>query len=375
MKTTCDICKDKIELGYYEKHLFEKHNISKLDAFAMRISKTNILYDVPQQRVIELVRLHDFRSLGKVEQRRVIKRFASFYKMISSLRNYSASDTENFVKSVLPWRYAHPQSANSIELCKIIFPHEPEMADKLYNMMLLKNPYHNHDGKLSPFSKNFVGYSNLTDEEKQKRIKKCLRVGDPSRYIKNIEFWKSRGYTEDEAVAKIHESQKTFSLQKCISKYGEEEGRRVWGERQRKWMESYKKQNYSRVSQTLFWPVYETIKDKISEIYFATLNQETKKYETTNQNNEYSLTLNGKTIKPDFIALKEKKIIEFDGDYWHSQKARGNQKRDEERNKLITSNGYQVLHIQEKNFKKNPAEEIKKCISFILESEHETNSI
>lgn len=51
----------------------------------------------------------------------------------------------------------------------------------------------------------------------------------------NIDYWIFRGFTEEESIEKISERQRTFSLKLCIEKYGEEQGEKVWKERQLKW--------------------------------------------------------------------------------------------------------------------------------------------
>ena len=44
--------------------------------------------------------------------------------------------------------------------------------------------------------------------------------------------------TEEQAKNALAERQRTFTLEKCISKYGEEEGLRRFSERQQKWLKS-----------------------------------------------------------------------------------------------------------------------------------------
>lgn len=53
-----------------------------------------------------------------------------------------------------------------------------------------------------------------------------------------MEYWLAKGYNEEEAVLKLKERQQTFSLEKCIERYGEAEGRKVFDERQSKWIKS-----------------------------------------------------------------------------------------------------------------------------------------
>ena len=94
------------------------------------------------------------------------------------------------------------------------------------NMIGDKNPNHRSNStelerkSRSPFSKNFIKYEGVDNVE-----------GTISEFAKNAikdrvstnqkEYWIERGYSPDEAVKKVSERQSTFSLEKCISKYGE----------------------------------------------------------------------------------------------------------------------------------------------------------
>jgi hypothetical protein len=106
-----------------------------------------------------------------------------------------------------------------------------------------KNPGFNHGGKLSPFSKKFVGYSDYSDNEKESSIKvlrdesvlkKVSNNNDP----KKVEYYIKRGATPDEAIELLSDSQTTFSKEICIEKHGEVEGLKIWSGRQAKWKET-----------------------------------------------------------------------------------------------------------------------------------------
>jgi len=56
--------------------------------------------------------------------------------------------------------------------------------------------------------------------------------------IRSIEYWRTVTSTEEEARRKHSEAQATFTKEKCIERYGEEEGIRVWKDRQKKWQET-----------------------------------------------------------------------------------------------------------------------------------------
>jgi predicted CoA-binding protein len=52
---------------------------------------------------------------------------------------------------------------------------------------------------------------------------------------RSVEYWMSSGLSKEEALAKVTERQSTFSLEKCIEKYGEDNGYNVWLKRQEQW--------------------------------------------------------------------------------------------------------------------------------------------
>ena len=88
---------------------------------------------------------------------------------------------------------------------------------------------------ISPFSKSFKNYVGLTDEEKEKKIRECFQSDRDDRNTNQVKYWIKKGYSEEESKQKVSERQRTFTLEKCIEKYGEEEGIKRYTERQTKW--------------------------------------------------------------------------------------------------------------------------------------------
>lgn len=174
---------------------------------------------------------------------------------------------------------------------------------------------------------------------------KTMNENHASRPV-NINYWLEKGFSYEEAKEKLSERQRTFTLEKCVQKYGEENGLIRWKERQQKWMNSYTKSNFSKVSQKLFWKIYEIIKNEYLEIYFKELNK------------EYVLETTKSYIKPDFYIPSLKKIIEFDGDYWHKN---DDQQRDEEISKIE----HKILHVKESDFKRCDQHVVDVCLRFI----------
>jgi ribosome-binding factor A len=191
---------------------------------------------------------------------------------------------------------------------------------------------------------------NLNENIKRVTSKRCL------------EYWTIRGFSEIEGKKNISQEQSTFSLKTCIEKYGEDDGKQRWLDRQEKWHKSYKKSNFSKVSQLLFWEICSHL-NSLDDIFFAELD-ENKKTDKSGKNNELRLKLD-RLLLPDFIDVNSKKIIEFDGTYWHGLIGKGNKNRDIERNDIYKKNGYLIHRVSENDYKLKKQTVIEECLNFL----------
>lgn len=254
------------------------------------------------------------------------------------------------------------------------------------------NPSHGEDcknGRNSPYSMNFRGYDGLTDEQKEEKIQQLFKTAKDNMKKRGndtttIEYYLKRGMNEEEARQALKERQTTFTLEKCIERYGEEEGKRVYVERQERWQKTLANKpieeierinrakmafsGYSSISQKLFWSIYEKIKDDYENIYFATLNPKTKTRidENKEYNKEYFVIADDNHhFFLDFYVKDINKVIEFDGDYWHGER-RGNQERDKIREEKLKQLGFvNVLHIAERDYKQSPEGTMQKCLEYL----------
>jgi hypothetical protein len=189
-------------------------------------------------------------------------------------------------------------------------------------------------------------YQMINSEKlKQKIINKPELFADVFQNQKK--YWLKKGFSEEDATKKVSEIQTTFSLEKCIDKYGEDEGRKRWLNRQEKWNKNYKKTNYSKISQELFWKIMGELDFSKNKIFFATYDNGKKSDGSINM--EYTITCKNMSLKPDFLLLDNMKIIEFDGIYWHDHKRRNkpeNEKREIRRQTELSNMGYTVLRIR-----------------------------
>lgn len=251
------------------------------------------------------------------------------------------------------------------------------------------NPAYDHGGKFSPFSKKFIKYENLSDEEKESTINELFVESDKTRNENcnnsiRIDYWLKRGYLEDEAKEKLRKRQSTFTLEKCVDELGEEEGRKRWLQRQEQWQNTLKSKpleeierinrakflngrGYSKISQTLFIDIYNEIKNEYDDIYFATLDPTNKKIKNDVLDNsfyEWFHRTDRGNFFFDFYVKDVNKVIEFMGDYWHGEE-RGNKERDARRDDQIKEDGFQILYVAERDYRQNPTKVTKDCITWL----------
>lgn len=195
---------------------------------------------------------------------------------------------------------------------------------------------------------------------------------------RSVEYWINKGFSIEGAKEKVSESQNMFSLIKCIEKYGDEEGVRIFTDRQNKWQESLTKNGnmkmgYSKISQELFYSILDTYeigcKDKLK---FAT------------HNGEFKLdNPSGGVYVYDFIDVTNNKIIEYNGDMYHANPKKYKETDtphpyrknktsleiwESDRNKTTVANnsGYEVLVIWDSEYRWGNKEKIiKKCLNFL----------
>lgn len=204
------------------------------------------------------------------------------------------------------------------------------------------------------------------------------RKNNPQKYIgvntNQKEYWIKKGYTEEEAIKKVSERQSTFTLEKCIKKYGTIKGTEIYNNRQKNWKLKIQKHfntygdgrsAQSKWAINIIDKLYESIGiDKPKREKYIT-DKKTKKH--------YSY---------DFCY--KKKIIEFNGDYWHcnplswdansynsslGMTAKEKWEKDKIKIDCAKQNNYDILIIWESEYYKNPQKCIDTCIKFIKDED------
>ncbi len=301
-------------------------------------------------------------------------------------------DTDNFITcrlclemfSVIGGSHLKSKHNMTSKEYKLLFPNAPTINEnerqKMINRISGKNNP-NHESRTteeerrsrSPFSKDFVNYKDdINDEQRQKFIDWAL---DGIVNSTHIEYYTRQGYTEEEAIKLRAERQSTFSLKICIEKHGEEEGRKVFTDRQVAWQETLAKNGnmkggYSAVSQVIFNEIMTYYKGNIDNIFYAT------------KNYEISLRKDVGICKYDITDKDKMKMIEYQGDLYHGNPelykaddyphpyktwmtSEELWKEDELKRQAAVKNGFELLVIWEKDYLSDKKATIEKCLKFL----------
>ena len=219
-------------------------------------------------------------------------------------------------------------------------------------------------------------YPNLSHEERLEMLHKQQDKTNKSltadKRTTNIEYYLNKGYSFDESIEMLKERQNTFTLEKCIDKYGEELGYKKFIDRQTKWKHSLQKAfnhngskyTQSAISNNMIKELCDILKIDVPISELCLINNNKNRIKT---HYFYDFYYNDK-------------IIEFNGDYWHcnpntwkpdtinkSLKLTAQEVWNKDNDKKICaeSNGYKVLVIWEFDYKQNKEAIIKKCIDFL----------
>lgn len=160
------------------------------------------------------------------------------YVYLTNERRQEVYESLIYIKDINDIKYT--KRAISVLVTKEIFGdvHTTIFSEKYYTCLGLSEDQ----------AKEIV--SKIQKENANKFLTK--RKNNPENYddcnTTQLKYWLKKGYSEDEAKIKLKERQSTFSLEKCIARYGEIEGREVFNRRQEKWQNSLvNKPNYAEI--------------------------------------------------------------------------------------------------------------------------------
>ena len=116
---------------------------------------------------------------------------------------------------------------------------ENEAREKVKDLKERTNRYRVEYWLRKGFSENEA--KNKISEIQRKNNSKVDHKNKP--HTTRIDYWLKKGYDEETAKQKLKERQTTFTLEKCIKKYGETKGLEIFNNRQIKWQKTLNENN------------------------------------------------------------------------------------------------------------------------------------
>lgn len=222
----------------------------------------------------------------------------------------------------------------------------------------------------SPFSQEFVSYR--SSDDKREAVKKFVKEALKDRLTETqYEYWVQKFNGNEELAKKAYtDRQRTFTIEKCVEKYGEERGIEIWKERQANWVNklhiNFEKEGDGRSPQSKW------AKDIIKKCCeYLNIELPVKEKWISSKNRD---------LRCSYDFTYKHKIIEFNGDFWHAHPnlfeadeiipvlgitATEKRELDEKKKKLAEYYGYEVLVVWESEYHKDLVGTIQKCIKFL----------
>jgi G:T-mismatch repair DNA endonuclease (very short patch repair protein) len=224
----------------------------------------------------------------------------------------------------------------------------------------------------------------LAEETKNSNNKKGAEKSASSN-VRNItsrrrpEYFIARGYSKEDAKKLVSESQKYFSKEICIEKYGEEQGLKIWQDRQNNWQNTLKNKPSEEIARINKLKLFKGGSvSKGETILFEYLQKEKIpcKKQHAIQKDDISYYV--------YDIVYQNKIIEYNGDFWHANPKKYKRcdvlrlpnntttaekiwKKDQGKIQFAQDQGYEVLIVWESDFKENKEEVLTKCIQFLTQ--------
>ena len=314
------------------------------------------------------------------------RRVAMFYESLRKRYEWnpeifekpSGKSIEILYEYLIPFKNSNPKYAslsNGKEICLAFCRGNQELADKMFAIERTHNPGYQHDGSLSPFSKDFKGYQGLSEEEKVKIIRtRNTSKERPDYYERGLDkvkpnqigFWLKQGYSEAEAKLKLRERQNTRSYKTQCELYGEVEGKKRVQASNKKWIKSLmaNPENSVKISKGQYKGAHTfNTTSAISLELFNFLNDKLKdKYECLYGDTEKFISFeDGTYCQLDFYIPKLKAAVEYDGAIWHQDI-----EKDKLRDKKLQALGIRIYRVPNDVYHNNPEITANSILHWIL---------
>ena len=218
-------------------------------------------------------------------------------------------------------------------------------------------------------------YQKQNNDKKQEKWKNIKDTYDGKKQKNtNIEYYLNKGYSITDSEILLKKRQNTFTLEKCITKYGLDKGTRIYNKRQKDWIKKmFNKDTCMATGRSMLC-------DKFIEELIISINNKNITDNFLYGNNEKFIYDNLEKKGKRYDLCYEKKIIEFNGDFWHanpkifeSEEIHKVKKikcseiwgQDARKISLAKIYGYEILVIWDSDYINDKDSIIKKCKEFL----------
>lgn len=338
-KFNCPICKQEFK-RINNVHLLKKHNLT--------IQQFEEIYP-------EFTRTESrANQIRKFENK---KEYVDY--VVCPICNNKFSELNNY------HLYTHNLTAKQFDE---MFPNNKRLSQKVLKK---KNTLENLTQKQSENLKYGHTLQGFIDKYGIEKGKIKFDLSKKRKSLGHKKEWYIEKYGEKigEKIYKDANEKRKNNLETFQKRHGIEKGKEEYFNYCKKLSKSYdysviRLKNYSKISQKLFWDIYNKITDNSNKkIYFAELNH------------EYSC---GTKRLFDFVMVDNKKAIEFNGEAFHARyndkswrhviskaTADESQRYDREKMEAAMKNGYSVLTVWHSDYKNDPELILNKCLDFL----------
>lgn len=135
----------------------------------------------------------------------------------------------------------------------------------------------------------------------------------------NIQFYLNKGLSLKEAADLLKNRQRTFSLDICIEKHGEDKGKDIWKQRQQKWLSTMDAKSDEEKTRILIAKIKNGafVSQESIRFFSPIIDKMPVDLTVFTGDNEFYINDHGKFWKYDFTVLELKLIIEYNGVHVH----------------------------------------------------------
>lgn len=176
-KIQCELCGKYIASNFWFRHIQTEHNnlsegkkCAIFNRYCGEHIKLPIEYDI---MIIKYWFRHNIVSSFEDYKNKIseLSKICTYIKAVELYESFTEVHLDYYHNSFIAYRKDYPRVNTSRAYCYSLFGGDKVKGEDYYNKIILpKNPYYQHGGRLSAWSKKFIKYENITDPEELDKL-------------------------------------------------------------------------------------------------------------------------------------------------------------------------------------------------------------